>query len=371
MAAALMRRVLLMDECRLEGRAKVTKWVAPNFIVRSVVLLAAACLLSVPGYAQGDSDDRPIVRTASNGAQVLEMPAAPGKGFNFPYLLFLPPNPGSAPLPYLLVEPNNSGLVSDDPDAQRSPAIDLVAVNSDGNSVALKLGTPLLMPIFPRPPLGGSNLYTHALSRQTILVAAGPLKRIDLQLVAMIGDAKKRLAAQGRPVGEKVLLEGFSASGMFVSRFTFLHPEMVAAAAFGGVNSFIMLPTRMIEGHRLNYPVGLADYSAITGHEFDKRAFDAVPQFAFMGESDSNDAVRFDDAYSHEDRKLIFSLLGQEMPQRWASVQRIYRAHHASVEFVTFPNIGHGTDGRIHTAIASFFMSAVAKNDPVTATKQP
>ncbi len=89
-----------------------------------------------------------------------------------------------------------------------------------------------------------------------------------------------------------------------------------------------------------------------------------------MGENDSNDAVRFDDAYSPEDRKLVFSLLGEEMPQRWAAVQRIYRAYHANVEFTTFPRIGHGTDGRIHTAIANFFRSAVTKDGSAATTKQ-
>lgn len=343
---------------------KLNNWLASHFIAVGIAILAGVGLFPIAGCAQGELDDKPTVRTASNGAQALEIPAAPSKGFNFPYLLFLPPNVGDKQFPYLLVEPNNSGVVSDDLDSQRLPALDLAAVNSDGNAVALKLGAPFLVPIFPRPSLGSSNLYTHALSRPTILVAGGPLKRIDQQLAAMIDDARKRLAAQRHPVEKKVLLEGFSASGMFISRFTFLHPEMVAAAAFGGVNSFIMLPTRTIRGHRLNYPLGINDYLEIAGHKFDRRAFDSVPQFAFMGENDSNDAVQFDDAYSPKDRKLIFSSLGQQMPQRWLSVQRIYRAHHADVEFMTFPNIGHGTDGRIHTAVADFFTSAVIKKRP-------
>jgi hypothetical protein len=176
----------------------------------------------------------------------------------------------------------------------------------------------------------------------------------------MIGDARRRLSAEGHPVQPKILIEGFSASGMFVSRFTFLHPEIVAAAAFGGVNGFLMLPVRSLGGHELNYPVGLADYAAIAGHGFEKAVFDAIPQFAFMGEADTNDAVQFDDAYSLNDRTLIFSLIGRKMlPDRWMAVEQIYHSEGANVRFTIFSGIGHGTDGRIHTALANFFISAV------------
>lgn len=324
--------------------------------------LVASAMWSFPsaGQPSGANNNSEQARVASNGEAVTEINASPQKGFNYPYLLYLPPNADSKKFGYLLVEPNNSAVISNDLSEQRPSAIDQVAVNSDGNAVALRLGAPFLVPIFPRPAIAGGNLYTHALSRPTITMKRGPLKRIDLQLIAMIDDARGRLSAQGHSVASKVLMEGFSASGMFVSRFTFLHPDIVAAAAFGGVNGFLMLPIRNLDGHRLNYPLGLSDFAAISGHRFEKDVFNSVPQFAFMGATDTNDAVQFDDAYSGSDRTLIYSLVGKQMlPGRWMKVEEIYRSEGANVRFTTFPGIGHGTDGRIHAAVADFFMSAV------------
>ena len=50
-------------------------------------------------------------------------------------------------------------------------------------------------------------------------------RRIDRQLIAMIDDASAKLAAMDRPVQSRVLMAGFSASGMFTNRFGMLHPD--------------------------------------------------------------------------------------------------------------------------------------------------
>jgi len=51
------------------------------------------------------------------------------------------------------------------------------------------------------------------------------------------------------------------------------------------------------------------------------RAGKRVPQFAYMGADDDNDAVAYDDAYSAEERRAVFALLGARMqPDRWAAV---------------------------------------------------
>jgi hypothetical protein len=161
-------------------------------------------------------------------------------------------------------------------------------------------------------------------------------------------------------VNEKLLLNGFSASGLFANRFTFLHPDLVAAAAFGGVNGFIMVPATEMAGHPLKFPLGLADVEQISEHSFDHAAYGRVPQFAYMGEKDTNDAVMHDDAYAADERSLILELFGRTMlPDRWNAVQAIYRQQKLPIEFKTYPGIPHGTNGAINSEVADFFRHAI------------
>ena len=316
------------------------------FLVAAGVVQAASPISPVP------ADHRP---------SLIEVPASPAKGFNYPYELFIPkPVAGGLPA-FLLVEPNNTGHPDDDLEIHRAAAVHLARDSSVGNFVSVRLGTPLLVPVFPRPK-SLEDVYTHSLDRDTILISHGPMKRLDLQLLSMVADARERLAAMGHPVSRKFLLNGFSASGLFANRFTFLHPDAVAAAAFGGVNGFIMVPVADLESHPLEFPLGLADFEKIAGHPFDRALFNAVPQFAYMGGRDTNDAVLSDDAYSETERALIFKLFGRTMlPDRWNAVQKIYQEEGASVQFKTYPGIPHGTNGTINGEVADFFRHAVEK----------
>ena len=153
---------------------------------------------------------------------------------------------------FLLVEPNNTGKLADDLAVHLAAARDL-ADKAIGGFVARELALPLLVPVFPRPEKEW-ELYTHQLDRDTLLVAAGPLQRLDLQLLAMIDDARARLASRGMNLPAKVLLTGFSASGSFVNRFTALHPERVQAAAAGGLNGNLILPLATLGGRELALP---------------------------------------------------------------------------------------------------------------------
>lgn len=300
--------------------------------------------------------------TAAKAAEeptVIEVPAAPEHGFHHQYVLFIPPRHDDQPAQYLLVEPNNTSRPDDDIEVHRAAAISLARDSSVGNFVANRLGIPLLVPVFPRPS-SIEDTYTHSLDRDTMLIREGPLKRLDQQLIAMAEDARTRLAARGHPVNEKLLLNGFSASGLFANRFAFLHPNVVAAAACGGVNAFIMVPIAEKGGRKLKFPLGLADFEEIQGHPFDPVAYSRVPQFAYMGEKDTNDAVMHDDAYSADERELILELFGQTMmPDRWNAVQAVYRQQTLPIEFKTYPGIPHGTNGAINSEVADFFRRVI------------
>jgi hypothetical protein len=304
----------------------------------------------------------PLRHLSDNGKPYLEIPASPNNGFNYPYLIFTPPQVPDACFPYLLVEINNGPDLAPDDTAlvkAHSNAERVATHYNLGNELAQLFGTPLLVPVFPRPPIGiDSDIDTYSLSRAA-LFANGRMKRLDVQLVAMVADAQKRLLAKGNRLEKKVAITGYSASGLFASRFTFLHPDLVVAAAFGGLNSFIMLPVANWHSASLEYPLGLADYSQIVGHAFDAAAYAAIPQLAFQGENDSNDAVPMDDEYTAAQRDLIWMLFGRTMfPDRWRAIQVPYRAAGTSLQFRTYQQIGHGLDRRAIDDVYALFARA-------------
>ena len=140
-----------------------------------------------------------------------------------------------------------------------------------------------------------------------------------------------------------------------------------------------MLPVAELDSQALEFPLGLADFEKITGHPFDRVTYSAIPQFTYMGEKDENDAVVHHDAYSDEERALIFKLLGRTMmPDRWKAVEAVYQTQRLPVQFKTYAGIGHGTDGTINGEVAAFYrgMTQVASligdfRPPVSAQRAP
>ncbi len=282
---------------------------------------------------------------------------SPTAGFNFPYLLRYPAGTRNAPST-LIVEPNNSGHVSLVFTEHLRAAKGLIQ-NGIGGRVSLALQLPILMPVFPRGP----DLYTHSLGRTTLGTTDEHLHRLDHQLIAMIADARSRLSDWGQPVAPKVFLTGFSASGMFVTRFAVLHPTYVRAIAAGGLNSYVILPVAALQGEPLSFHLGVGDLNRYTGKAFDAPTWRTIPQYLFMGGTDTNDAVLYDDAYSPSERELVLRLVGREMPRRWEACRQIYAQSDASAAFVTYPELGHGTSRRVHTDVAAFLTSHTKQDD--------
>jgi hypothetical protein len=277
-------------------------------------------------------------------------------GFNFPYFLFIPDEINPKEELVLVVEPNNSGFVSDEFEkhiekAERTASREFYT----GNYVARKLKYPLLVPVFPRPETDW-KIYTHAFDRDLAHQKGNDLERIDLQLLAMVEDAKKELAAKGFRLNEKFLMTGFSASGTFVNRFSAIHPEKVMAAATGGLNGLLILPLENMENESLHFPLGVTDFQNLFGKPFNAEAFKNTPQFLYMGELDDNDAIPFEDGYDLDERELVFKLLGEEMqPKRWQKCQEIYEQENIKATVKTFSGVGHEQPETIKDEIVEFF----------------
>lgn len=287
---------------------------------------------------------------------LLKFKARPDSGFNFEYFIYLPKGLRSHTSNYLLIETNNSGT-NDSIEHHEKGAEHAASKSSVGNYVSRKLQIPLLVPVFPRPATNWAY-YTHALDRDTLLSKEFGIERLDLQLLAMIEDAKKQLAKQNFYLKDKFFITGFSASGTFANRFSLLHAEKIQATASGGINAIAVLPVAELGGVSLNYPLGTADIKKITGRKFNLKAFKKLPKLLYMGATDTNDAVAFDDAYSKEERQIVYELMGKEMiPQRWDFIREVYLKNNIRADFRTYPQIGHGTDLKINTDLVDFFRS--------------
>jgi hypothetical protein len=293
------------------------------------------------------------------GTELLKVEANPAKGFYWPYYLSIPNSLSKNTV--LLVEPNNTGASSDTPEVHEVSALELIRRNS---WLALDLDVPYLVPTFPRPltppaPKAG-GIYTHALDRYSLYLSYLPekLDRIDLQLIAMINDAKEKLTARGHTMDKKVFLTGFSASGAFVSRFTALHPDLVKAVAQGSPGGWPIAPVSQWNGITLRYPVGVADLEHLVGSPLNLNLFRAVPKYIYVGDQDTNDALDTRDM-PQEDRDQICALLSCSpnplLANRWPIAQQMYESVGADAQFVIYPGVGHGYSSQIWSDIKNFF----------------
>ncbi len=285
--------------------------------------------------------------------------ANPSNGFYAGFYLYISPDARHAMRAgkalTILVQPNNSGINSDDPNIHRR---DAWLTGFERKSIADELGVILLVPAFIRPAEDW-QIYTHALDRDTLTTDRADLKRIDLQLIAMIDFARAELAQQGFATDEKVLLQGFSASAMFANRFTILHPERVKAATIGSPGGWPIAPVIQYNGEQLPYPAGVADLEILTGISFDPQAYNAVPQLIYMGTLDDNDSVDFADGWDESQAQLIDMLFGTDPLSRWEDAQAIYRSAGANTEFLLIDGIGHDRKA-LQTYSTEFFRKILA-----------
>ncbi len=273
----------------------------------------------------------------------------PAKGFNYAYYLYIPGT--MKKITYLLVESNNSeGGTSDDQavhdEAARTLAQDSLA------PLAEALGTPALVPAFPLPAKyntgGAVNLMdTQALDRATLVTQVEDLKRLDLQLIAMIDDAIEKSALKGITLDKKVLMRGFSTDGMFASRFTILHPDRIQAAVIGSPGGWPTAPVGQWQGTTLNYPMGVADLKQIVGKEFDIQSFKSVPLYFYLGNQDTNQ-------YNGSDQQLMYQF-GATPVARWPVAEKMYQSAGCSSQFILYPGVGHETTNEEWEDIITFF----------------
>jgi predicted esterase len=181
-------------------------------------------------------------------------------------------------------------------------------------------------------------------------------RRLDLQMVAMIDDMRKRMSKVGLKFDKRVLINGFSAQGMFANRFTFLHPDRVKAAAIGSPGGWPIAPVETYKDKALRYPIGISDFKSVSGKKLDIKELRKVPMLIFIGDQDTNDSVPFDDSYDPEDRDLINPLLGKDPVSRWGVSEQLYKKAGLNATFRTYAGVGHTVNTQMRDDIRAFLL---------------
>lgn len=312
---------------------------------RSIVIAVGITIISVVAIWV-------LIKSFVSAQKIIKVEGNPEKGFNYEYFLYIPSGVKESETKYMLVEPNNTGTVDDDHSIHLKAAEKLV--HKYPNRIADSLGVPLLIPSFDRPK-SDWRMYTHALDSDTLKNNQGQLARIDLQLIGMINDARNRLREEGIIVKDKVLMDGFSASGNFANRFAALHPQIVQAVASGGVNCMPIIPCEEWEGIRLPFHVGIAGIDEMAGVRFDMEKYKKVAQYIYMGDMDDNDTLPYDDAFNENERQLVKQVIGEDMKGRWKKTKRIYEQLDIPAQMVMYQGVGHSITPEMEEDIIEFF----------------
>lgn len=278
------------------------------------------------------------------------IPADPESGFQQPYLLYKPETRFNTTRP-LYVHPHNRPPVR-----TRDELITQMEQAAKGPFfVAKQLGLPGLLPGIPRLPDDGPDLM-QTLALPTIQAdgyleeiaidefPAESLERIDEQLLSMIDDAIERLADADYSVSDQVHMNGFSGSATFSGRFAFLYPERVNAFTAGGSGGH-PLPREAIDGTTLRYPLGTADYAAITGRDFDLERWTEISQYLYVGQEDQPLPDTEQVGYygiSHRDQEKAENVYGMNrVTERIPFLEAEYEAVGANATFQIYEGIGH------------------------------
>ena len=247
-------------------------------------------------------------------AKVIVVKANPEKGFNFPYLLKTTKKTVDAN--YIVVESNNTGSNNSIKGMTSKAKKSLSWVL--GSSISKKLNYPMLMPVFPfgTSALMQNKYYFPQLDSDVLKIDKDKYRRIDLQLIAMIDDAREKLLKENNQnINEKVIMVGFSSSSLFSARFTFLHPDRVSVAIGGGIGGLLPVPTDKINGIDAIYPIGTYDFENITGTKFNLEEYKKTPQFYYQGTKDkSNPFRRGAEDLTDEEYEIVKKLFVDGLP---------------------------------------------------------
>lgn len=293
----------------------------------------------------------------SGGSKIERIEADPDAGFNWPYLLYTPSTSGSTEddetesgntdtRPLIVGNSPWRGPPSDS--ERRFESARRTLENGRLGAIADAVTSPALAALIPSRAEDGSY--------QNLRLSDPVFERLDLQVLAMVEDARKRLADQPYDIPEKFHVDGFSSNGRLFDKFTALHPERINAISAGG-NGIVVLPLEKLaedipttgdpSTETLPWPIGVSNLPELTGNEFNKEAWFDTSQFWYIGAEDQdpdNPGKYVHKLYkgTGEIDKRISEIFGAlQVDDRFRTSQAIFDHIGAPAEFTAYEGAGH------------------------------
>lgn len=275
------------------------------------------------------------------------------RGINIPSILAIPLTKNINN--QLVVESNNleSGSLEEILEQGGQTGIRLAQLTNN-------LPSPIVVPLIPSYK---DSPYFQQLSEECFSISSSDRNyRIDEQVVSIINKAKSILETErGVAAKDRIFLNGYSSSGVFAQRFALLHPEIVETACIGGASGSIPIPTE-----KLAYPIGLADYEALTGKKFDLESYSKIKFRYYVGELETqnktnsrvdengnpapmHDMSYFDRSVPREVGKQQRKILGTEMFTRVEKTIQILQSLGIDIQHKIF--LGRAHNNRSGTGV--------------------
>jgi hypothetical protein len=276
--------------------------------------------------------------------QVYLLPEDPESGFDYPYVLYLPPrfDPNKQEKIFLIVEGDYCGYPERSIDEQLACVMDQM-IGHNNSSIATILGFPYLVPFYPITKQNESDFFLE-MNRESFQIKEE--KNPDRQILSMIEDAQMLFLENSIKIEDKVILVGYYGRSLLANRFALLHPDKVAAVSIGSMASAVTIPAEKFKDESLDYPAGTLQMESITGNAFDVEAYREIPQFFYMGgaaDTNYHDALNYDNSMNRADREKYKNLFGENvMPQRWNNLMRVFaELGFTNIKFKTYPKMGY------------------------------
>jgi len=152
-----------------------------------------------------------------------------------------------------------------------------------GSYVRSQINAPRLYIYVPRE--NENDPYYQHLARECFTSNDLKYPRCDLLVKQSILDAQKKLKSiSGKDVSDKIVLNGYSTSGVFVQRFAEIHPEIISKAIIGAATGSIPIPTS-----DLDWPGGTRDFEELFGKKFDEESYKKIEFAYYVGELEAKE----------------------------------------------------------------------------------
>lgn len=298
------------------------KFLITLFLIVSLAITITGC------------DSSSSVDEIKEDEKLIEVKADSEKGFHWDYFIYIPRNTKLNDKIRLMVEPNNCGVNTEDMNFIKESAKETAKYNWYANDLEI----PVLVPVFPSYVNQGNYEIDNSLSREVLEHGKDEYERIDLQLIAMIDDARKLLDDKYNiKIEEDIFIAGISSSASFASRFTKIHPEKVRAVS-AGVTDFIILPVKEWNNVKLVYPAGVSDLVKLTDRDINLEEYKDTAKFYFQGELEqvTNNLVSV-----ARQKEEVEEAIGVTTRERWDKIAYIYNELDIPGQVVTYNATSH------------------------------